>query len=235
MELVGENIGQPGFRELVLVVHDLDARRDLTFALVAETRRLELVRRRMIAAVEERRAEVFDLAGVARDYLPDIVGGALAVSLVCEPRAVTFAADSYWRGETHRLCDRPASFARVLRELVELGARQIVVVSAVSGPVGPHALTPPRIDGRGRFGEYLESAEAAMILDAARLTAGSTVKLFTIRPTHNPLGPFDFSGGFDDRSDRSQPLEEIMSQGYEDAYRQFIEPVVGASGEHVGQ
>jgi hypothetical protein len=26
-----------------------------------------------------------------------------------------------------------------------------------------------------------------------------------------------------------------MSRGYEDAYRQFIEPVVGASGERVGQ
>ena len=28
--------------------------------------------------------------------------------------------------------------------------------------------------------------------------------------------------------------EELMSRGYEDAYRQFIEPVVGASGEGVG-
>jgi hypothetical protein len=26
-----------------------------------------------------------------------------------------------------------------------------------------------------------------------------------------------------------------MSRGYEDAYRQFIEPVVGASGDRVGQ
>ncbi len=136
MELVGENLGQPGFRELVLVVHDLDARRDLTFALVAETRRRGLVRRATIEAAEERRAEVFDLAGVARDYLADIVGGALAVPLVCEPRAVTFAPDAYWRGETHRICDRPGSFARVLQELVELGAQQIVVVSAVPGPVG---------------------------------------------------------------------------------------------------
>ena len=58
-----------------------------------------------------------------------------------------------------------------------------------------------------------------------------SVRLFTIRPAHNPIGPFDFAGGFDDRSDRSQPLDEMMSQGYEDAYRQFIEPVVGASGE----
>jgi hypothetical protein len=234
MELVGENIGQPGFRELVLVVHDLDARRDLTFALVAESRRRGLVRRATIDAVEERRAEVFDLSGVARDYLADVVGGALAAPLICEPRALSFAPDAYWRGETHRICDRPGSFARVLQELIELGAQQVVVVSAVSGPVGPHALTRARIDGRGRFGEYVESAEAAMLRDAIRLAAGPAVKLFPIRPTHNPIGPFDFDGGFDDRSDRSQSLAEIMSQGYEDAYRQFIEPVVGASGEQVG-
>jgi hypothetical protein len=30
-------------------------------------------------------------------------------------------------------------------------------------------------------------------------------------------------------------LNELMSRGYEDAYHQFIEPVVGASGERVGQ
>ena len=60
-------------------------------------------------------------------------------------------------------------------------------------------------------------------------------RLFTIRPEHNPIGPFDFSGGFDDRSDRRQPLAELMSRGYADAYHQFIEPVVGASGERVGQ
>src|SRR5262249_25538659 len=34
-ELLAENLGQPGFRELLLTVHDLDARRDLVFAMVA--------------------------------------------------------------------------------------------------------------------------------------------------------------------------------------------------------
>ena len=34
--------------------------------------------------------------------------------------------------------------------------------------------------------------------------------------------------------DRRQPLGELMNRGYEDAYHQFIEPVVGASGERVG-
>jgi hypothetical protein len=234
MELVGDNIGQPGFRELVLVVHDLDARRDLTFALVAESRRSELVRRKRLDALDQPRAELFDLSGVARDYLADVIGGALSVPVLCEPRALTFAADSYWRGETHRICDRPTSLTRVLREVVELGARQVIIVSGVQRPVGPHAMTARRIDGRGRFGEYLQSAEAATLRDALHLAAASA-RVFSIRPGHNPLGPFDFAGGFDDRSDRSQSLEELMSQGYEDAYREFIEPVVGASGEHVGQ
>ena len=66
------------------------------------------------------------------------------------------------------------------------------------------------------------------------MAADRLPRLFTIRPVHNPIGPFEFSGGYDDRSDRLQPLVELMNRGYEDAYHQFIEPVVGASGERVG-
>ena len=234
LELVGENLGQPGFREMVLAVHDLDAHRDLVFALVSESRRRDLIRRATSEATEERRAEVFDLSGVARDYLVDVVAGALAVPVVSEPRTVTFAPESYWRGETHRLCDRPASVSRVLQELLDLGAEQLIVVSAATDTSGPHTLTAPRVDGRGWFGECLQSAETATVRDTTRLAARAPVKLFTIRPAHNPVGPFDFSGAFDDRSDRRPRLDELIARGYEDAYHQFIEPVVGASGERVG-
>ena len=55
-----------------------------------------------------------------------------------------------------------------------------------------------------------------------------------IRPGHNPVGPLDLAGAYDERSDRHQPLTELVERGYEDAYRQFIEPVVGASGEALG-
>ncbi len=60
------------------------------------------------------------------------------------------------------------------------------------------------------------------------------MRIFTVRPAHNPIGPFDFAGGYDDRSQRRQGLGELISRGYEDAYHQFIEPVVGASGDKVG-
>jgi hypothetical protein len=239
IELAAENLGQPGVRELVLAVHDLDAHRDLVFALVSETRRPDLHRR----DGNGRRAEVFDLSGVARDYLPEVLAGALAVPVASEPSTLRFAADGYWRGEIHRLCDRPGIFTRLLEELTELGAEQILVVTAAPDARGPHSLSPPRLDGRGRLGQYLESAEAAAVRDAIRQAAcpvereagRRSARIFPIRPAHNPIGPFDFTGGFDDRSDRRQPLEELMARGYEDAYHQFIEPVVGASGERVGQ
>src|SRR5579862_2721736 len=48
IELLGENLGQPGFRELVVTAHDIDARRDLVFALVHPNRRRDLVRRSTI-------------------------------------------------------------------------------------------------------------------------------------------------------------------------------------------
>ena len=233
-ELLAENLGQPGFRELIITVHDLDAGRDLVFALVSESRRRDLIRRRTSEAADRRRAEVFDLSGIARDHLADAVAAALAVPVATHPHAITFAPDSYWRGETHRLTDRPGCVTRLLEELADLGVEQAIVVSASAESPGPHALAAPRIDGRGRMGEYLHSAEAASVRDATTLAAGRLARLFTICPTHNPIGPFDFCGSYDERSDRRQPLDELMSGGYEDAYHQFIEPVVAAGGDRVG-
>ena len=53
--------------------------------------------------------------------------------------------------------------------------------------------------------------------------------MFVVRPGHNPIGPFDFGGVYDEASDRQRTTRELIQQGYEDAYQQFIEPVV-ASG-----
>jgi len=230
-EMLSENLGQPGFRELLVAVHDVDSHRDLIFALVAEHRRRDLIRRTTIDAADTRRAELFDLAGVARDHIADAVAAALTVPLATEWHTVTFAPDGYWRGETHRLGDRPGCLIRIVDELIDLQVEQIVLVSAAPESPGPHALADARIDPRGRIGEYIESAEAAVLRDATTTTAG--VRMFTIRPAHNAVGPFDFTGGYDDRSHRRQSLSELMNRGYEDAYHQFIEPVVGASGERL--
>jgi hypothetical protein len=65
--------------------------------------------------------------------------------------------------------------------------------------------------------------------DALRARAGSFRSIQLIRPAHNPIGPLEFTGTYDERSDRVQLFGELLDRGYEDAYRQFIEPVVGAT------
>jgi hypothetical protein len=233
-DLLSENLGQPGFRELMIVAHDVDAHADTVFALVAEARRRDLLRRPTTTEVEARKAAVVDLAGIGREHLVDALAASLAIPLATEMHTLTFAPDSYWRGESHRLCDRPGTLARLVAELTRLDVKQIILVSASPAGGGPHRLERAVIEGRARLGEYLQSAEAAAVSDVGRFRSDTIPLLFTVQPGHNPVGPFDFEGGFDDRSDRRQPLEELMARGYEDAYRQFIEPVVGASGERVG-
>jgi hypothetical protein len=230
-ELLTENLGQPGFRELVLVAHDLDARRDLVFALLAAERRRGFFLKKPSVLGDRRSAEAFDLAGVARDHTLHAIAGALALPVISEPALVQFTAEGFWRGEAHRLCDRPATLVRVLEEVAAAGARQVILVTASPDAAGPHVLGPRRVSPRGRLGEFLSASHDAAVRDALHAAAAWFDALYVIRPAHNPLGPLDLGGTFDDRSERRQGVSELMDRGYEDAYRQFVEPVVGASGE----
>ena len=234
-DLLNENLGQPGFRELILVAHDLDARRDLVFALLAEPHRQAFFARRPGAEGERRLSELLDLAGVAREHLGDVLAGGLTVPVATEPHLISFAADSHWRGETHGLCDRPESLGRLIDELVHAGAEQIILVSAAAELAGAHALTARRRDPRGRLGEFLSASEAAAVRAATHQRGHRLRGMYVVRPRHNPLGVFDFRGCYDDRSDRDLPLSELIERGYQDAYRQFIDPVIGAGGDRLEQ
>jgi hypothetical protein len=230
-ELLTDNLGQPGFRELMFVVHDLDARRDLVFALLGQERRRSFFLKKPVLSGDRRSAEAFDLAGVSRDQTLHAVAGALALPVVTEPALIQFPAESFWRGEAHRLCDRPGTLLRLLEEIANAGVRQIVLVTAAPDVAGPHVLGPRHVTPRARLGEFLGASEAASVREALHAAQPWFEALFVIRPAHNPIGPLDLGGAFDDRSERRQGLAELIDRGYEDAYRQFVEPVVGASGE----
>jgi hypothetical protein len=232
VELLTENLGQPGFRELLVIVHDMDARRDLVFALLGPTHRSRFFTRPGSESAV-RPAEAFDLAGVARDHALDALAGALALPVATEPHLIAFAPEGPWRGETHRICDRPGSFARVLEEVAAAGAEQVIVVAPMQPPGLPHELAAGRGDLRGQAAEQLASSETAGLRDVLEHWTGRFAGLFVIRPVHNPLGPLDFDGVYDERSDRTHTLAELVDRGYEDAYHQFIDPVVGASGDRL--
>jgi hypothetical protein len=210
----------------------MDARRDLLFALLGSGHRQRFFAR---SATGARAAEAFDLAGTSRDHLMDALAGALAVPVATDPHLLVFASEGPWRGETHRICDRAGSLARLLEESAAAGAEQVIVLSASPAPARAHELRSGRLDLRGRAGEFLAASEAADLRDA--LEQARAVTRFTavhvIRPAHNPVGPFDFAGVYDEQSDRQSALAELVDRGYEDAYRQFIEPVVAAGGERI--
>jgi hypothetical protein len=163
----------------------------------------------------------------------DALAASLTLPVATDPHLVRLPAEGPWQGETHRMCDRPASVERLLEEVRVAGAEQVIVVTAAPPAGGPHELSSGRADPRGRASEQMAAFEIADLRDVLEQSTGRFAGLFVIRPSHNPLGPLDFTGTFDERSDRRYIVEELVDRGYEDAYRQFVEPVVAASGEQI--
>jgi hypothetical protein len=230
VDLLTDNFGQPGFRGLLIAVHDLDARRDLVGTVMPPEMHVPMAARRKGPGPRE--AELFDLTGIQKELVVDFLKGAVRLPVASAPHVMQFPAESFWRGESHRLCDRPELPARLIEEMATAGIEQVVLISPAPPAAVPHGMRSKPLDLRSRMGELLRSIETAALHDAwnAALTRFSGV--FVIRPDHNPIGPFEFSGAYDEASDRHRSLQELLQQGYDDAYRQFIEPVA-AVGERV--
>ena len=224
VEVLLENIGQPGFRELILTTLDLETRADLIFAALSGQRRQAFFHRDVA-----HRGDLIDLAGVGRNQVLDALSGSLRLPVLTEPHAIVFSPESYWKGETHRTCDRPSAIGRLFHELAAAGVKQVVVVSANADRSAPHRLGRPPGTLESRLTEQLSATEASAVRDAVVAHGARFHGVFVIQPSHNPVGPFDFSGAYDERSDRYQSLNELIDRGYEDAYKQFIEPVVGGT------
>ena len=231
-EVLSEGLGQPGFRELIIAATDLDGQRDVVGALLREPYAHEFMEAR---PERERRADVLDFSASGRDQVIELVAAALTPAVAAEPHAVQFAADGHWRGETHRLCDRPGIVHRLLEEVATAGVTQAIVVSACAPVTDPHHLPVSRLDARHRTGEFIAAAEAAALRDALETARLRFDAVYVIRPSHNALGPFDCAGVYDRASDRHAEVAELAQRGYDDALQQFIEPVVGASGDRLAQ
>ena len=217
VELLSENLGQPGFRELLITAHDVDARRDLSLTVLAEPYRAAFHERRSDG--QPREGETIDLTGVQRESLIAALEAALAVPLVTEPARLVYPPDSYWRGETHRLIDRPGCLLHLLDEVAAAGAEQAIIVSAAPVPSGPHQLRSVSAGLAAQSGEVVRGIETAALAEAERVARSRFSATFVIRPSYNPIGPFDFAGTEDEASDRRMSVAELMALGYEDAYR----------------
>ena len=218
-ELLFENLGQPGFRELIIATLDMETRGDLIFAAIGEARRP--------AFFQRGRGDLIDLSGVGRSQVFDALAAAMCMPVLTEPHLIAFSPESYWKGEAHRTCDRISAVPRLLEELAAAGVDQVIAVCPDSDRSAPHRLSKPTGSLRSRVAEHLAAAETSVVRDAVALHRKRFKGLFLIQPLHNPIGPLDFDGTYDERSDRIQSVNELMDRGYEDAYRQFVEPEVG--------
>ena len=165
------------------------------------------VRRATTEAAEGRRAEVLDLSGVARDHLVGC-GGRRRWRCPWRPNrtASTFAPDALLvRRDPPAL--RPAREpAAPDRRAGRTGGRADRAGLGRAGIAWPPCTDAAAAGGARPAGRVLQSSEGAVVRDAVRLGTREVPCLFTIQPAHNPVGPFDFGGGFDDGSDRAQPL-----------------------------
>lgn len=248
VSLLSENLGEPGFRELVVRTADLDRGSALTFALLAEDAPGGPRARR--GALEE----ALDLRAPAHAAL---VFDALAAGLLCPVamplRRVTFPKGAVHAGETHRLTDATLVSGSGIAEAVGAGAEQVIVVTGVPESQGPLARRRgplARIDAAVRT---LERQAADEIEDVERLSRiASTlghrtgagrgawedpasgrvyreVDLWVIRPERRTLGPMELDGARDPATEVVETPDDLLELGFRDAYRQFVEPVVGQS------
>ena len=225
VDVLTDNFGQPGFREVLVGVHDLDARRDLVGAVLAR-RRAQRSRRGDGAGPREAEIGGFHRPRArSRRRFPARRAAAAGGDRAA---AMQFPADSYWRGELHGVCDRP-----------ELAVRLVDEVGGHRRRAG-HSRQP-----RGAAGHRRTGCAAGRSTSAA----GSASSSARSRPPRSQ-DAWSGRGALLRRlrdSARSQPdravrfrrrlrrgvrsaatMAELMQQGYDDAYRQFIEPMVAA-------
>ena len=211
IELLAENLGQPGFRELLLVAHDMDARRDV---------RVRLARRRPPAALLRPRAgrtaaaqaEAFDLAG-RRARSRD--GRARRRTWRCRSRPTRTCCGfpPKARGAARRTGCAIARGAGA-RARRSGGRRRRAGDPAVGGAAAgapARAQRRPRRFARPRRGTARRVRSRRPARRRCDAPPGRFTGLFVIRPAHNPLGPLDFAGVYDERSDRHFSLARAAS------------------------
>jgi hypothetical protein len=238
--LLLENLGEPGFRELIVRVADLERAGSLAFALLRDPSPLL------------GRDDAFDLAAPGCfALLFDALAAGLMLPPALPPRRVVFPKGALHAGETHRLTDASLVPGCGIEEALAAGAEQVVVVTGA-----PEEIVPPtrrrgplaRIDATLRALEQQASAEIAAVERTNRMVAtlghrvaggkgawedpatgelAREVDLWVIRPRRRTLGPAELDGARDPATEVLQTTDDLVERGFRDAYRQFIEPVVG--------
>jgi hypothetical protein len=259
VSLLSDNLGQPGFRELVLRATDLDTGAALPFVLLREPWRSRFAQGRGKAPRSrlEGLPGAVDLTAPGYDALlfEAVLTGLLPppVAPVCR---VAFPKGGPWAGEVHRLTDAILAGGAGIGEAVAAGAEQVLVATAVPDAPGPlprrrglAAAADAALSALERQVVQRDLAEAERInrmvetlghrtedgrrawQDPATGRVYGDFALYVVRPERRLLGPLELDGARHPATEVLETADDLLEQGYRDAYRLFVEPVVGAAGE----
>jgi hypothetical protein len=259
--LLADNLGQPGFRELILRATDLETGGALSFALLHDEWRARMLaeRGRLARARGETGLDVVDLAASGYDAL---LFEAVLAGLLPPPAPaarVAFPRGGPHAGEVHRFADATLAGGAGLGDALAAGAEQLILAVAV--PTGPSP-SPRRRGPRAAADAVLSALERQSVerdlAQAERLnriveTVGHRtddggrawqdpatgrmyrdVGLYVIRPERRAFGPLELDGARDPATEVTETPEDMLDLGYRDAYRLFVEPVLGAAPEPRG-
>jgi hypothetical protein len=255
--LLQENLGQPGFRELILRTGDLETGRAVPFVLLQDAPRAAFAAARSRGRRGPAEAlEAIEMRGDHAALLFDAVSTGLLPPLVAPALRMSFPRGGVFPGETHRFTDASLVAGSGLQEALDAGAEQVILVSGSPEQAGlrprrrgPLALADATLAAleRQSLERDLEAAERAnrMVQTLGHVAEGgqrawqdpetgrlhAEFSLYVIRPRARALGPLELDGAFDPATEVHQTLDDLIEQGYRDACRQFVEPVVGAAPE----
>ncbi|PYQ49624.1 MAG: hypothetical protein DMF78_17720 [Acidobacteria bacterium] len=231
--LLGENLGQPGFRELIVRAAD------------GPRSRLE-----GLPGAVDLRAPGYDALAF------DAVMTGLLAPGVTPVRRVSFPRGGLFAGESHRLTESGLAGGCGLAEAIAAGAEQVLVVTAA-----PEEAQPParRRGARALADGVLATLERQAVevdlrsterinrmvetlghrtedggrgwQDPATGRVYRSIALYVIRPERRVLAPLDLDGSEDPATEVRTTPADLVELGYRDAYRLFVEPVVGAAPE----
>jgi hypothetical protein len=257
--LATENLGQPGFREMVLRAADLETGAPLSFALLGPEGRQAFAAAR--APGRRWRGEglpgAVDLTavGYADMLFPALLTG-LRPPFSAGLCRVSFPKNGLFGGETHRLVDATLAGGCGLAEALAAGAEQVIVAAPVPEAHGPgHGRRGPRATASSSLATLERQAIEAELGSAERMNrmvetlghrgddgqrawedpaSGRVYREFTlyvVRPARRAVGPLELDGVEDPATEVVETLDDLIEQGYRDAYHSFVEPVVGAAPE----
>jgi len=259
VSLLSENLGQPGFRELILRTADLETGGPLPFVVLDDAHRAAFAS----ARARGPRSRLEGLPGAVDLRVPgydalvfDAVMTGLLAPGVVPVRRVSFPKGGIFAGESHRLTESGLAGGSGLSEAIAAGAEQILFVTAAPEEARPLARRRgPRALADGVIATLERQAVEVDLRATERLnrmveTLGHrtddggrgwqdpatgrlyrAIDLYVIRPDQRVLAPLDLDGSEDPATEVRTTTADLVELGYRDAYRLFVEPVVGAVPE----